>query len=92
MSNHTPSPEAPVEPQREESGEAVDALETGDTGRRYECLDCGNRSGTFLECCSNCGGTAFEATTPPADSGSGGGTALGVLAALTAPFNPCVPR
>jgi hypothetical protein len=92
MSNWTASLAAPVEP-LDESTETADTPETEAAERRYECLDCGSQSETFLEDCPNCGGTAFETSTPPAGPEPGlDDVGLGVLATLTAPFNPYVPR
>jgi hypothetical protein len=92
MSNWTPSPVAPVEPLNEPA-DAVDMPETAATERQYECLDCGFQSETFLDDCPNCGGTAFETSASPAGPEPGvDDTALSVLATLTAPFNPYVPR
>jgi len=94
MNDWTPSPVAPVEPQRDEfAAKTADTPATATRARQYVCLDCGYQSETFLGGCSDCGGTEFETTASPAGPGPElDDTALGVLATLTARFNPYVPR
>lgn len=60
---------------------------------RYECLDCGVVAESFLGRCSSCGASAFRRVNESAETESANAqTGPCVIARVTAPFNPLVPR